>query len=178
MTQIADIKEKLRGYPVRFVRPVGFLRMGYMKKIFLVILIFAGASGVYANGIAEIEFIPKPEFQIMLPSELVGIFEFPYYNDKGRLQNLNFYYVIEIDEYNRFLWRRTSPDFASSDQGHVIEQNGNYYFIPLDDISRFRNFHIREQTRIIFNENGFSFMGVMGEEFIAIRRDECIVSTE
>jgi hypothetical protein len=93
--------------------------MKIWRLFILLTTIFAGT--IYAGGLSDINHIPDLEVQIKLPPELIGEFEFPLWNEmKG--EGGHIYYVIEIHENNKFLWRRTSPDFLSSDQGYVIEE--------------------------------------------------------
>ena len=143
-----------------------------MKKVYLFVLfshiiVFV----VRAGPMPDVSYIPDLEAPIALPTKLIGEFVFPRIN-RSTPEGWQFY-VIQIHENNKFLWHRlTSGHTGSSDQGYVIFEDGDYYFVPSEGYWGDRNFHIMEKTKITFTENGFSFIGRHNVEFIAVRRRE------
>jgi hypothetical protein len=144
---------------------------GTMKKYCLFVLLAYIATGIVCagGGVHDVRLIPDLEVQITLPPELVGEFEFPSYNNIAIKYNINHYWIMEIHENNKFLLRQTAPDYTPpTDYGYVIQEEGNYYFLPLARDSGI----IREKTKITLNENGFSFLGFIQGECVAERKRE------
>lgn len=141
-----------------------------MKKYSLIVFVYIFTGSLFANGLGDISMLSVPDVQIELPSELVGIFEFVHEDPHG---HNDFFGVIEIYEDNRYWWRGVE---SGSEWGHVIEENGDYYFLPIGSRSLSINegYYIREKTKIIRTENGFTFISTgMGErEFITVRNQE------
>ena len=143
-----------------------------MKKYgLLVFLACILAGNLPANGIGDISYIPAPDVQVELPRELIGIFEFVYEDPYGI--NHGFYGVIGIYEDNKYWWHGGS---SGQEWGYVIEENGDYYLLPLGSGSyaSTSGYYIIEKTKIVLTENGFSFtstgMGV--REFVTRRKRE------
>jgi hypothetical protein len=135
----------------------------------LLICIFAGK--LLAHGISDASHLPGPDVEIELPPELIGVFEFIYETSYGRH---DFYGEIEIYENNKYHWRGGE---SAHDWGHVIEEDGNYYLLPLGSLhyGNNRGYYIREKTIIVLTEDCISFTPVGGMEnmtFVAVRKDE------
>jgi hypothetical protein len=103
-----------------------------MKEIFLVIFWIYSVTGcLFANGISDESRIPNPSVQIILPPELIGEYEFVYESPDG---NHDFYGRIIIYENNKYWWRSNQ---TGQEWGHIIEENGDYYFYPLGGRAHF-----------------------------------------
>jgi hypothetical protein len=142
-----------------------------MKKHSLFVFLACIIMGnMFANGLGDISNIPVPDVQIELPGELTGAFEFVYEDPYGIRHD--FYGIIEIYKNNTYWWRGDS----GQEWGRIIEEGGDYYFLPLGSraLNITEGYYIREKTKIVFTENGFSFTaaGMGSMEFAAVRKRE------
>jgi hypothetical protein len=133
-----------------------------MKKLYIAVLLASiMISNLPANGIVEEKDIADPQIKFALPDALVGVFEFPQDN---RVKNISM--KLEIYENNKYIFREAGPDYARNDYGYIIQENGDYYFSPIE------GGQIDKKTKIVFNENGFSFLTFMNFELFAVKKEE------
>jgi hypothetical protein len=131
-----------------------------MKKLLVFVLLIGIIRTILvANGIVEEKDIPDTETQFVLPSTLVGIFLFPQENIPKNISN-----SLEIYENNKYILRHAGPDYARNDYGYIIKEENDYYFLPLEGGL------IDKKTKIVFNENGFSFIVFMNVELFAVKK--------
>ncbi|GHT79784.1 hypothetical protein FACS1894130_09620 [Spirochaetia bacterium] len=115
-------------------------------------------TNLSGNGIVEEKDIPDSETQFVLPDALVGAFLFPQENIPKNISH-----SLEIYENNKYILRHAGPDYSSIDYGYIIKEENDYYFLPIDGSL------IHDKTKIIFNENGFSFVIFMNVELFAVK---------
>ncbi|GHU77801.1 hypothetical protein FACS189462_0650 [Spirochaetia bacterium] len=124
-----------------------------MKKL-ITFLFLAGIMiiNLSANGIVDEKDIPDPEIQFILPNILIGTFQFPQDNIVNILSR-----SLEIYENNKYILRHSGPHYARIDYGYIIKEENEYYFLPIDGSL------IHDKTKIVFNENCFSFIVFMNK---------------
>jgi hypothetical protein len=105
------------------------------------------------NPVIEIDTscFPDPKVQIVLPLDLIGEFEFPYFKDLVEKYNSNVNWRMEIHENNKYLLHRRARDDYDLDYGYIIQEEGDYYFLPV------KVGIIGGKTKITPTDNGFSF---------------------
>jgi hypothetical protein len=100
----------------------------FMKKVYILVFL-AGimAGNLPANGIVEEKDIADPPIKFTLPDALVGVFEFPQDN---RVKNISI--KLEICENNKYIFREAGPDYVRNECGYIIQEEGDYYFSPIE----------------------------------------------